>query len=312
MYKVVIIGAGNIASRFDEPKDEAVLTHAHAIVKNKSFILKGFYDENYKRAREAAKKWGGKAYNSIEAALEEAEVIFCCVSDNYHGKVLKYISEYNPRLVVAEKPLAVSMDEAEEIKQIYENNIPLLLNYSRRFIKEFQNLKTEIENYGTFVRGTGYYGKGIVHNGSHMIDLLNFLFGDIKVDKVLPYQNFDFKGDYSTDVIINIQNNPFYMVAVDCRVATIFEMDLLFEKARVRILDGGNSIETYAIEDSEIYAGYKNYKLLSTQKVNYSEAMEGLLKNVEGFLERDERLLCDLTDGIKVLNICMLIRGETI
>lgn len=311
MYKVVILGAGNIAAKFDSPDKKEVLTHAHAFTNNAAFQLLGFYDKDYGRAEEAAQIWGGQAYHNLEAALEEADVVSCCVPDSFHGDMLKEIAKYNPCLVIAEKPLAISLKEAEEIKQIYENRIPLLVNYSRRFLMEFQELKEQIKDYGKFVRGVGYYGKGILHNGSHMIDLLRFLLGEVEDIMVLPYENHDFEEeDSSKEVILKIQQGLFHMIAVDCRIATIFELELFFEKARIRILDGGNKIEKYTIKESEVYVGYKNYQLSAVQEVNYSGAMEGLARNAESFLNQKEKLLCGLTDGISVLRTCMHIRGE--
>lgn len=311
MYRVVILGAGNIAAKFDSPHKKEVLTHAHAFVNNDAFELLGFYDKDYERAKEAAQIWGGQAYHNLESALEGAEVVSCCVPDSFHGYMLKKIARYNPRLVIAEKPLAISLEEAEEIKQIYENRIPLLVNYSRRFLPEFQELKKQVKDYGKFVRGVGYYGKGILHNGSHMIDLLRLLLGEVEDIMMLPYENRDFgELDVSKEAILKIQQGFFHMIAVDCRIATIFEIELFFEKVRVRILDGGNKIEKYTIKESEIYAGYKNYQLSETWEVNYSGAMEGLTRNAEEFLKRDEKLLCDLQDGINVLRTCMRIRGE--
>lgn len=311
MYKVVILGAGNIAAKFDSPYKKEVLTHAHAFVKNDAFELLGFYDNDYERAKEAVKIWGGQAYRDLESALRDAEIVSCCVPDSIHGDMLKKVATFNPRLVIAEKPLAISLKEADEIKQIYENRIPLLINYSRRFLPEFQELRQKINEYGAFVRGVGYYGKGILHNGSHMIDLLNFLFGHVKDAMVLPYRNVDFnKEDSSNEAIFEIQNNPFHMIAVDCRIATIFELDLFFEKARIRILDGGNVIEKYIIKESNIYEGYRNYHLSEVKNVNYSGAMEGLVRNAQEFLDTKAELLCGLTDGISVLRTCVHIRGD--
>lgn len=311
MYKVIILGAGNIAARFDSPNKKEVLTHAHAFSNNAAFQLLGFYDKDYEKAEEAAKIWGGCAYHDLESALREADVVSCCVPDSFHGDMLKEIARYNPRLVIAEKPLAISLKEAEEIEQVYKDRIPLLVNYSRRFLPEFQELRKQIKDYGKFVRGVGYYGKGMLHNGSHMIDLLSFLLGEAEDIMGLPYENRDFcEEDPSKEVILKIRQGIFHMIPIDCGIATIFELDLFFEKARIRILDGGEKIEKHVIKESEVYAGYKNYQLSEIQEVNYSGAMEGLVRNAENFLNQTEKLFCSLADGMNVLRTCMCIRGE--
>lgn len=312
MYNTVIIGAGNIAANFDSPDSTDILTHAHAFQNSDAFRLLGFYDKDYHVAKAAALNWGCHAYESLESALESAEVVSCCVSDQYHKEILEKAAKYKPKLVITEKPLAVSMIEGKVIEQIYYHKIPILLNYSRRFLKEFQDLREEIKQYGTFLKGIGYYGKGTLHNGSHMIDLLGFLLGTVECHEVLKPEIHDFDGDSSRDVILKIQEGQFHMIAIDSRIATIFEMELFFEKTRIRILDGGTRIERYKIKESDTYQGYYNYVLSRSESVNYSNAMTGLIDNAQKFLNRDEKLLCTLEDGINVLRICMQIRGEVL
>lgn len=312
MYRVVIIGAGNIASGFDDPDSPDILTHAHACQSHPAFRLMGFYDRDYRKSIEAADKWGCQAYESLDDTMKEAEVVCCCVPDKYHKQVLEEISSYRPKLVIAEKPLAATEAEGEILRRIYGGRIPLLLNYSRRFLSEFQELRGEIRQYGRFLKGIGYYGKGTLHNGSHMIDFLRFLFGTVEYDDVLHYAIHDLMGDPSKDFVLKIQGEPFYMLAIDSRIATVFEMDLFFEKARIRILDGGLWIETYRVKESDMYQGYYNYVFAKRESVNYSNAMVGLLKNAEGFLDGREELICSLEDGLYVLQLCMQIRGEAL
>lgn len=311
MYKAVIIGAGNIAAGFDSPKSEKVLTHAHAIMLHPDFELLGFYDRDEKKSREAAGRWGGKAFRDTASALRDADVVYCCVPDAFHGVVLKEIACFSPKLVVAEKPLASTFKEAQEIQSLYEGKIPLTINYSRRFLKEFHRLKKEIPSYGRFLKGVGYYGKGALHNGSHMVDILRFLLGEIGNPCAFGREIFDFeKEDSSKNLSLEIRNGNFYMMAIDSRAVTIFELELFFEKARARILGGGEKIEIYHTEDSDTYVGYKNYKLQEEIFVDYSRAMTGLTENAAGFLKGEQELFCTLKDGMEVLKICTDIRGE--
>lgn len=315
IYKVTIIGSGNIAAGFDTPESKKILTHAHAVTEHSDFELSGFYDRDEMRAFEAVRRWGGKAYVDMETAVQNADIVCCCVPDRFHGSVLKEVAQYHPRLVIAEKPLADKYKEAIEIQKLYEgeDKIPLVVNYSRRFLKEFHHLKHDVKSYGKFIKGIGYYGKGILHNGSHMIDILQFLLGKVEDIKILGTEIYDFEpDDPSYDVVLKVQQENFYMMAIDCRVVTIFEMELFFEKARVRILNGGEKIEIYHVEASDTYAGYKNYQPIEIRNVNYSGAMIGLMENVSRYLKGEEALNCTIQDGMDVLKICMRIRGELI
>lgn len=311
IYKVAVIGAGNIAAGFDSPECKMILTHAHAVTVYPDFELLGFFDSDKTKTLEAVRRWGGNAYPDIETLVQNADIVCCCVPDRFHGSVLKEVAQFYPKLVIAEKPLTDKYEEAIEIQKLYEGKIPLVVNYSRRFLKEFHHLKSDIKSYGKFLKGVGYYGKGILHNGSHMIDILQFLLGKVEDIKIIGTEIYDFEpNDPSRDVVLKVQQENFYMMAIDCRVATIFEIELFFEKARVRILNGGEKIEIYHVEASDTYAGYKNYKSIEARYVDYSEAMTGLMENVSGFLEGKCALNCTLQDGMDVLEICMRIRGE--
>ena len=94
------------------------------------------------------------------------------------------------------------------------------------------------------------------------------------------------------------------MNAIDCRLVTIFELELFFEKARIRILDGGEKIEIYEIRESDVYSGELNYQLSRTRQVDYSQAMMGLYDNVFHYLEGKQEIACTLEDGVQAVKIC--------
>lgn len=307
MYRAVIIGAGKIGSEFDTPYSDIILTHAHALSNHPEIMLDGFYDIDYEKAVHAAEIWGGQAYPEISDALCCADIVVCCVPDQFHGKVLKEIAAYMPQLVIAEKPLAVSMKEVEEIRRLYQGRIPLMVNYSRRYIKEFDDLRKNLKEFGRFLRGVGYYGKGILHNGSHMIDFIQYLLGNIEALEEVTEKILDFKGDPSVDVSMRIGQGVFSMIAIDSRVVTVFEIELFFEKARVRILEGGKKIEYYEVKESSVYKDYYNYRLKRAVTANDSTAMQGLVENAVLFLENREEMKCTLEDGISVLQTCIKI-----
>jgi predicted dehydrogenase len=310
-YNVVIIGAGNIGAFFDEPASERILTHAHVFYNSEYFKLKGFYDNNLKKAEEAASRWNCKAYESMDSALKNADVVCCTVPDEYHYDVLDEIARYNVRLVFTEKPLTKTLLQAEDIISIYrEKNIPILVNYTRRFLDEIGLVKSMIIEYGSFIKGTGYYGKGIVHNGSHMIDLIKFILGDVTGYKKLD-QVYDFyDDDPSVDARIEVMGGTLILQAVDCRFTTIFELDLLFEKARVQILESGFLIKIYEVTDSPVFKGYKNYVKTKEINVDFNRAFVNAAENIRDVLEGREKLISSSENAVDVMKICCELRGD--
>ena len=194
-----------------------------------------------------------------------------------------------------------------------KNKIPVMVNYSRRFVSEFEKIKCDIQNnkYGEFISGSGYYGKGVLHNGSHMIDFLRYAIGEIK-DTNFINSNFDFyRDDPSISAILTFKNNKkFIMQSIPCSNYTIFEIDLLFEKKRVRIIDSGFKIEIYDVLDSEIFKTYKNLVKILEKETDLGKSLENAVMNIYNYLENKEKLICSLEDGFKAIKIVEMLKGE--
>lgn len=308
---VLIIGSGNIGAFFDKPTSKNIISHAHAFTSNEHYHLLGFMDVDKQKAREAARLWDCKTFNTIKEAFEKNTIDIVCLAtpDNTHYGLLKDISRYNMKLVFSEKPLATDTSKAYEICELYKaRKIPIMINYSRRFVPEFNQLRLNIKkgSYGKFIAGTGYYGKGILHNGSHMIDLLRFLLGEIEdvkaVDSTSDYSN----EDLSISGIITLFNKKrFYLQNISHLLYTIFEMDLLFEKKRIRIVDSGFFIEEYEIEKNEQFSGYKT--IGSSKKIiktDLGHSMYHAANNIYNYLDNNEKLQSPIDEAYKTMVIC--------
>ena len=222
-YKAIIIGAGRIAAQFDSPNGKDVLTHAHAYRQNQKTELVGFFDINKSAARAAAEKWGVSAFDDLEQALIETkpDIISICTPNHAHFSNLMEVAKHKPKIVICEKPFTSKIENAQKIIKIYkDSDIPILVNYSRRFDKAVQKLKKEIENkkYGKIICSSGIYTKGILHNGSHLVDLSRFLFGEIK-DLFTFYAVNDYeKEDKSVAGFLKYENCPqFHLMVGDER-----------------------------------------------------------------------------------------------
>lgn len=314
VYDVLILGAGQIGALFDRPGSANVLSHGHAFSRHPGFHLCGFVDNQFPAAQQAARIWGGQAFKNLAAAWEKEkiDVVVLAIPDEHHFAYLKELANQDIKLVFAEKPLCRTLDEAEELKDLYSNNrIEVAVNYSRRFVPEFVELRNRIAGgeFGSYITGSGYYGKGFLHNGSHMLNLLEFLLGEIEGGKVMRQEDDCYVEDPSLAVVLDIAGQGgFYMQNVDCRCYTVFEMDLLFSKKRLRILDAGFRIEEYGIVDSTTFSGYKNLGAEQQYPAKLGEAMAFAVANIYQFLSEGKPLLCSFVDGYRVVRTCNQIR----
>ncbi|MDO8487487.1 MAG: Gfo/Idh/MocA family oxidoreductase [Candidatus Curtissbacteria bacterium] len=306
-FNVLIVGSGRIGAFIDDPKSKNILSHAHGFSQN-GFNLVGFVDRDFEKARKASSIWGGLAFKTIGEAFNKNKIDVVCeaVDDEYHFEVLKELLPYNFKLVFAEKPLASSDVQAKKILDLYKKRgTPIAVNYTRRYIPEFEFLKLRIPRFGKFVKGTGIYGKGLIHNGSHMIDLLRYLVGEI-VDITVYERIFDYSvKDPSLSGILKLESGSnFAICALDCRLYTIFEMDLLFEKGRIKIDDSKFMIEEFGIKENSVFSGYKN--LTKSEEINTSQDKSMLFasKNIYEFLKGNSQLKCTGEEAYKTLQSC--------
>lgn len=104
--RIGIIGCGQIVR----------LRHAPELAALSDGEIAGFYDFVPEHARELAEKYGGKVYDSYEDMLKDETVdgVIICTSNNSHAPISVEALKHD-KCVLCEKPMCVSLEEAEEI-----------------------------------------------------------------------------------------------------------------------------------------------------------------------------------------------------
>ena len=215
------------------------------------------------------------------------------------------------KIDLAEKPITKTLVEADEIIALYNQlNVSLLVNYSRRFVPEFHDVKKLIDyqSFGKYVFGAGYYGKGVLHNGSHMINPLEYLIGDVEVkEKVFDFYN----DDPSVSARLTLENGrPFNLQCVDQNMYTIFEMDLFFENIRVRILDSGYKILFSRVSKSLIFKEYKTLSEVKELETSLGRALTYTYENIFSNLTKGEALISSHCAARKSMATCLKISSS--
>ena len=306
--RALIVGAGKIAAGYDAPGSKEILTHAHGFQSVTGFTLTGFVDRDLAQAEQAAAKWGGKAYADIRAAFADGpiDVVSVATPDATHAAVLKELATFSPRLIFCEKPLALNWMDAQAIQELYRQ-LPteIQVNYLRRFVPEFRAVKQAIDagSYGRFLTGSGFYVKGFLHNGSHMVDLLQYWLGGATDIQELTNSVVDEEksvllafADGGLFTIQSLVGNPYW----------IFEMDLLFEQKRLRILDSGLAIQEYTLGENPVFPGTPEMQPQPIGTTGLDRAMQFAMENIRDHLQLGEPLLCPLSAALATLKTGLL------
>jgi len=316
IYNVLIVGAGRIGAFFDTPSSDNILTHAHAFYNALQCKIVGFVDVDQNAASQACQIWGGVAFESLTQAFDNSEIDIVCVAapDQFHYSILIDLLARPIKLIFAEKPLTQTLAQAEHIINLStQKNIPIIVNYTRRFIPEFVDLQNKIKAgaFGRFLTGLGVYGKGVLHNGSHLLDLLRYLVGEVKLIQATNFCYDFYKNEPSVSTILKINDSAlFYLNFVDCSFYTVFEVDLFFEKTRIKITDSGHTIDVYAIEQNKIFAGYKSLVLTERIKTQQNQALQFVALHILDVLNNKSELRCSANDAYFAMKVCLEILDQ--
>lgn len=137
--KVGVIGTGNMGRN-----------HVRNLAAEKKFELVGFYDVNKEQAAETLERYGTKSFESMEALLDEVEVVVIAVPSSLHKEVAFLAAEQGVHALV-EKPLATTAEDAEMIRRVFETKgLKLAVGHIERFNPVFRELKKLVEPENIF------------------------------------------------------------------------------------------------------------------------------------------------------------------
>ncbi|AYA76153.1 gfo/Idh/MocA family oxidoreductase [Bacillus sp. Y1] len=200
--KVGIIGCGSIAKYRHAPEYQAN-PHVDEII---------FFDRNLERAKALALKFGGRAVERVEELYNDTTIIAisdCSSNETHHIHSTQAL--LNGKHVLCEKPLAISVKEAEKILEAErKTGKKLMVGHNQRFTKAHQKAKEMIDKKElgevlTFQTTFGHQGpetwgvdksnatwffkkdrshSGVVGDlGIHKIDLIHYLLSD-EIDEI--------------------------------------------------------------------------------------------------------------------------------
>jgi len=310
-FCAAIIGCGHIGTSYSNPQSKSgALTHAHAYAHDPRTELVALLDSKAEIAKKAAKVWGVQAYDDLEEMFnnEKIDIVSICVPDEAHQKVLEKCLLYFPKAVFCEKPMTTSIVAARKLVGQYARaGIILSINFSRRWNPGVIQLKEDIQKgkYGQLLNAQGTYTKGILHNGSHMIDLMRYLCGEITQVRPLS-SKADWKvSDPSVDAFLQFSNGASaHLCSGDERHFSIFELEMIFTKARVSLKNFGEDFFYEKVVSDPVYKGYKILKLAEHKKLDSNKNILYAIAKLVDVLEGKNALLSSGGEAYKTQLIC--------
>lgn len=326
LFRVGIIGLGRIGFtlQFDKKREQPA-SHSAAFSGEKRCVLSGGFDRDLAKMAEWSKRYPrAKIYDNLNEMLSDGvwDILVIAVGEKEHLPVVKIAAASGPGLIVLEKPAAPSVKDALLIKKTCSLfRVPVCINHERRFSKDYRlaagltasgefgkivsvNAFINSSNYAWY-RGDYKEGRGtLVHDGTHLVDAIRFLTGEnIRIgsaslngkEKNGNIAGVSASGTIGKDIAVNMR--------FGYRTSQFeFEIDLVFEKGRIRV--GNGILEVYRSQKSPYYEGFhslvrdKAYSPGRTGKTGY---FSGMASNCADFLEGKSVLVSNLDDGVEAM-----------
>lgn len=313
----MIVGCGRIAGGYDEAgSPERVLSHAGAYRRHPGFEMVACVERDAERRKAFMAHWniphGFADLASCFDARLGIEVASLCLPTEAHAAALARLLELPLRAVLCEKPLTDDVAENRRLVEAYEAAGRLLaVNYMRRWDPDLRALAHDLRSgrWGEVRAAVGYYSKGLLNNGSHMVDLVDLLIGPARLCTTLSSRVDWREDDPSIDVALACDGVPVYLIAGDSRDYTLFELEIVAERGVISIEDSGCVIRTRAATDSDRYPGQRHLGPERQSPTGLERGMMAVIDNLHSAITMGEPLACDGRQALAVEGLCAEIRA---
>lgn len=295
IYRAALVGCGAVGwTMADDPLMAGdIFTHAQAYDISKKINFVAVCDQSLDAANACANRFDvPHAYDDLSDMLvkERPEIVSVATPDATHAEIVRKIMDTGKsvKAIMCEKPIALSLHDASEmIERAEERGIALTVMYLRRHAENLSRLRDYLRSgvIGEILAITGWYGKGVLHNGVHWFDQLRMLGGEVAW--VEAADNLDEGGsDPTLDVTLGMVSGAVATLrAVSDARFTIFECDIITERGRVLIKDSGHRVEIFHAGPSKLYSGYfelEHYPIdLGTRRDVMLRAVEALCESLD-------------------------------
>ncbi len=268
-FKVLIVGLGQIGMGYDlSLTSEFIYSHTRAFATHPAFELVGGVDINPERRAVFEQTYACPAYADIGAALfaQMADVVTIAAPTSCHQAVLMEILEHaQPQAILCEKPLAYDPAAAEDMLTACEaKGVALYVNYVRRSDPGAIEVERRIA-FGVIqgpIKGVVWYSKGLRHNGSHFLNLLEYWLGPVQKSAVIQPGRPLKDGDCEPDLDIAFERGRVLFLAAREENFSHYTIELVASNGRLRYEQGGVHIEWEPIVLDERLDGYTRLSFL--------------------------------------------------
>lgn len=319
MITYALIGTGRIGSLLEKDRlREKPASHAGAAYRHPKIRLAAGADPDPDKLRRFGLQWrlpAGMLFTDPEKMLVAIKpgIVSIAADTEAHIPLLKLSLEHQVPVIILEKPVADTLEEGEAALSLVEaadkaGTSRVVVNHERRFSADYRHVLAMIrsERYGKLLAVSGrlYMGRTravrsvLWHDGTHMVDIIRYLAGEIAVEKCFGGTE---KGDGNWFAFGRAGEASLVLEASPGRDHLQFELDLSFERGRIRV---GNGI--YEEGESRPSPYYEQYRsiLPVRQRFRKTGYFSGMMAHaVNLYHDPGQESLSTFADGLAAIRI---------
>lgn len=249
-HKVLLIGLGAVGMGYDFDTADAsvVSTHAKAFANHEDFELAGGVDPDSAACARFQQRYGSWAGTDLAEGLRTVrpDVVVVASPTQYHAVAVQMaLRNAKPKLILCEKPLSYSLQDARAmVAACREAGCLLYVNYLRRVEPGVLEIKRRLQNgaIATPLKGVLWYTKGLLHNGSHFLNLLEFWLGSVEKFSLINTGRAWGEADFEPDVQVKFEAGEVTFLAAREEHFSHHEIQLVAQNGCLRYEQGGAKI----------------------------------------------------------------------
>ena len=322
--RTVVIGFGSAADQLAQDRRMAAYfpraTHSAILSSHPAFDWCAVVDPSADARHRAESRWQIQEVAATVEDLQTPERFDCAVvatAPHDRGGFLEALPSL--RAVMLEKPVAQSLEGAKALQRACsERDIVVQVNYWRRGVDEFQalgggSLEAQI---GRPRAVFGVYGGGLRNTGSHMIDFVRLLLGEVTdaspANDVRPAADARHQGDVAASVHLTVNEEvPVRLLPIDFREYREASLDIWGASGRLLIEQESLSVRHAPLADNR---GLEQTQEIASDQAScrnaaVSVAFERLYDNIVDALHGKAPLMSGLASALETERVLDAVIG---
>jgi predicted dehydrogenase len=319
VFELLVVGCGNIAGGFDaaRPADAPPLTHAGAFSRHPGFRLAACVEPDAGRRRDFMQRWQVPlAFASMDEALAQGlrvDVVSICSPTACHGDDLQAALRLRPRAIFCEKPVTPRLSDTRHwVEACRAAGVLLAVNHTRRWAPDVVRLRDQLAagEWGPLRAINGLYNKGVLNNGGHLVDLVQFLAGPLEVLAAGPAVHDFWPDDPSIGALLRTASGvPVTFATAHASDYAVFELQLVTGAGILLMENGGMQWRLRRATASPHFPGYRALAPAEEIAGEYAQAMTAAVANLHEALLGAAPLASSGDTALQAQEVCERIRG---